>query len=600
MERGERRAPGRGGRSRGGRRWVARAHGTARALLTAAAFVLVGAVGRPAAVADEGGAAAPVVRDVRVLGHASLSTREVARIIAGEIGSPFDEAALSARADSLLARLADLGRPFARVEVGWKDEDDGVGIDVRVDEGPEIVLAALEFRGAEAVDLAEVMARSASRAGSPAVGGALEEDIEALLSAYEEAGRPFAAVTPGTAMLAPDGGVSIDLWVDEGVEVRLGALVAVGNSTTKDRVIVRESGIETGEVLARSRLDRVRPRLERLGIFGSVSEPVVAVDPATGLATVGIEVAERPANSIIGVVGYAPSGEGDGELTGRAEVVLGNIAGTGRRASADWARVRSRETRIGFSYWEPWVLGAPIDVGVEGLQTVSDTVYTTTEGDLFVSARMGDRARVTWSIGGERYVPGALDESTTTSVRTSIGAEYDGTDVPGNPSSGNTIAAVVEYAAKEERGSGRKNRSGTLRVDAGTHVSLRPRHVVALAARIAGLASTEEEVPYHELLVLGGANDLRGYREEQFRGTRTALGTIEYRFILGRRSRAIAFVDVGYFYRGGSNFAKDTKLGYGIGLRGETRLGIIGLDYGLGEGDGLLDGKLHVGLIREF
>jgi hypothetical protein len=29
-------------------------------------------------------------------------------------------------------------------------------------------------------------------------------------------------------------------------------------------------------------------------------------------------------------------------------------------------------------------------------------------------------------------------------------------------------------------------------------------------------------------------------------------------------------------------------------------LGIIGVDYGLGEGDELLDGKLHVGLIREF
>jgi hypothetical protein len=29
-------------------------------------------------------------------------------------------------------------------------------------------------------------------------------------------------------------------------------------------------------------------------------------------------------------------------------------------------------------------------------------------------------------------------------------------------------------------------------------------------------------------------------------------------------------------------------------------LGTISLDYGLGEGDGLLDGKLHVGLIRGF
>ena len=123
---------------------------------------------------------------------------------------------------------------------------------------------------------------------------------------------------------------------------------------------------------------------------------------------------------------------------------------------------------------------------------------------------------------------------------------------------------------------------------------------MALEARAAGIASTEDDVPFHELLVLGGSSNLRGYREEQFRGTRTAVGTLEYRYLLGRYSRAVAFLDVGYFYRGGPNSAKDTKLGYGIGLRGETRLGTISLDYGLGEGDGLLDGKLHVGLIRGF
>jgi outer membrane protein insertion porin family len=331
-----------------------------------------------------------------------------------------------------------------------------------------------------------------------------------------------------------------------------------------------------------------------------VSEPIVAVDPASGGATIGIEVAERPANSILGALGYAPQDGGGGELTGRVEVVLGNIAGTGRRASAEWERPRRRETRIGFSYWEPWLLGAPIDVGVQGLQTVNDTIYTTTEGDLLVAARMGDRVRITWSIGGERYVPGAPLEQTTTSVRTSLGTLFDGTDVPGNPSAGSTVEAVIEYAAKEGPSGGERNRSGTARVRAGTYMRLGPRHVVALEAQAGGIESTEDDVPFHELLVLGGSTSLRGYREEQFRGTRTAVGTLEYRYLLGRRSRAVVFLDVGYYYRGGPNSAKDTKLGYGIGLRGETRLGTISLDYGLGEGDGLLDGKLHVGLIRGF
>jgi outer membrane protein insertion porin family len=185
-------------------------------------------------------------------------------------------------------------------------------------------------------------------------------------------------------------------------------------------------------------------------------------------------------------------------------------------------------------------------------------------------------------------------------VKTAFAAAYDGTDAPLNPTAGTRLRASIEYADKKIADEGRDESSGTFAAEAERFFRVRRRQVLALRARVEALVSTEEEVPFHELLVLGGARSLRGYREEQFRGTRTALGSIEYRLLLGRRSRAIVFVDAGYWYREAPNFAKDTKLGYGIGLRGDTRLGTISIDYGLGEGDDLLDGKLHAGLIREF
>jgi hypothetical protein len=38
----------------------------------------------------------------------------------------------------------------------------------------------------------------------------------------------------------------------------------------------------------------------------------------------------------------------------------------------------------------------------------------------------------------------------------------------------------------------------------------------------------------------------------------------------------------------------------GIGLRLETGLGIWGFDYGIGEEDNLLSGKIHVSLLSSF
>jgi hypothetical protein len=77
---------------------------------------------------------------------------------------------------------------------------------------------------------------------------------------------------------------------------------------------------------------------------------------------------------------------------------------------------------------------------------------------------------------------------------------------------------------------------------------------------------------------------------------------LEYRYLLGRRSRVFVFGDGGYFARPADPEEKieDYKVSYGFGFRLETRLGIMGVDYGLGEGSGLLGGLIHVGLINEF
>lgn len=552
-------------------------------------------------LAASGQASASVVTLASVAGHESVSARDVLAALGAAEGTVFDRSAVDAGADSLLSLLADLGRPFARVSASWDSTAAGVELSVSIDEGPEVLVGALEFRGAEGPVPAELFRLLELRPGGRLTGAAVAGDADALLRGYADHGRPFAEVAlPGFVELSDEGRLSGRVEVREGPETWFGDVVVAGNEVTREHVIAREAGIERGETFSETILGSVRPRLERLPFLGSVEEPVVAVDPASGEATVGIAVTEGRSNRISGVLGYAGGPGAADELTGLVDIELSNIAGTGRSAAAAWKRIRVSQTEISFSYTEPWFLGAPVDVGVAGGQAVRDTLYTTTEADMLVTARIGGRVRLTWSVGAERYVPGSILESTTTSARTAFAVAYDGTDAPWNPTSGTRLGAAVEYAAKKGAESGRGERSGTVSASAEGFFRVRGRQVLALLARVEALASTEDEVPFHELLTLGGARSLRGYREEQFRGTRVALGSLEYRLLLGRRSRAVAFVDAGYWHRDGSNVAEDTNLGYGIGLRGDTRLGTISIDYGLGEGDDLLDGKLHAGLIREF
>ena len=537
--------------------------------------------------------------DVRVRGHESLSGAEVRDAFRAAAADSLGPGALAAGADSIASLLRERGHPFARVTAG-RDSVDGTGVIVEIYEGPGISLGELVVLPVSDVAAGEPARPRRLASGGPLTREALEEYIDRLMARWADEGRPFASVSVPRTVSLEDGRVSIGLLADPGPSVVFGELVVSGNERTRDAVIAREAGLDNGAPYSASELARARPRVERLSFLDRVSEPVVAVDPASGVATVGLEVVEGVANSISGVLGYAGGADAEEALTGLVDVRLGNIAGTGRVASASWEKIRESQTVISFSYLEPWVLGAPIDLGVSGAQSVRDTFYTTTEGDLSVTARMGDRLRLTWSVGAERYVPGSELESTTTSVRTAFQAEYDATDAPLNPTGGFRLQGGVVYSAKEYAEDGADETSGTVTAGADWYVRFRPKQVLALVGRASAIASTEDEIPFHELLVLGGARSLRGYREEQFRGSRTALATVEYRLLLTRRSRVVAFVDLGYYYRPTPNFAKDSKLGYGIGLRGETRLGTIAVDYGLGEGDGFLDGKLHAGVIREF
>ena len=125
--------------------------------------------------------------------------------------------------------------------------------------------------------------------------------------------------------------------------------------------------------------------------------------------------------------------------------------------------------------------------------------------------------------------------------------------------------------------------------------------VVSLCARDFRSSAVE----LSDLFRLGGANTLRGYREGQFLGSRVAWSNLEYRLLAGQRSYAFGFTDVGYVLtpdRPEVGLRKEelNRIGYGIGLRVDTPLGLIGVSLAFGQGDTFSTAKLHIRLANEF
>ncbi|MEN3185155.1 MAG: BamA/TamA family outer membrane protein, partial [Atribacterota bacterium] len=115
-------------------------------------------------------------------------------------------------------------------------------------------------------------------------------------------------------------------------------------------------------------------------------------------------------------------------------------------------------------------------------------------------------------------------------------------------------------------------------IDTGENATLALRFVGGIA---------DVELPRFEQFSVGGVNTLRGYDLYEFQGEKMLVFNLEYRFDIAKNTQLVVFGDAGYAWPLGETIRfADLKTGYGIGLRFDTPIGPIRLDYGIGEEGG--------------
>jgi len=130
---------------------------------------------------------------------------------------------------------------------------------------------------------------------------------------------------------------------------------------------------------------------------------------------------------------------------------------------------------------------------------------------------------------------------------------------------------------------------------------------VARLALTGGLRVAEkQDLGTYDLYPLGGAESLRGYREQQFRTPRYALLRLEHGWRVADGD-VFLFLDQALFRQAQATFSDSTggsetlyRAGYGFGAWLPTSVGRAGLVLGWGQGDGPLDAKLHLTLRSQF
>lgn len=559
------------------------------------------------------------IRSIGFEGNHVLSANHLLSVLGIKKGGFFSETALTSDLELILDLYKSQAYLHACVDSVWIKRDTlrrDVELQIFLNEGKPSRVRQIHFDGCRKFTADAVGAVMRLHPGDLFIPSFLEQDIQSLLQLYERKGYPFAKVaiqnisfTDSTEEMAAD----VQIHVDEGKEVFVTGLRIEGNKATKDYVITREARLHTNELFRSDLPEIIKRRLDHLQLFSSVSLPELFFMDAEQ-AGLSIRVVEGNQNSFDGVLGYVPSGGSSesGYITGLVNISLKNLFGTGRKLSARWYQENQRSQETELHYFEPWVASYPLNAQLGFFQRKQDSTFVKMQYDFSAELMVTDEFSVGASFSqcgvypSEGYGRSVIAENKTTSFGVSL--RYDSRDNPVTPANGILYSTEYQTGYKQSVTSElfpEEVKSTTQRVvfDLSYYCSIFFRQVLAAELHLRDFSSSTMDVS--DLFRLGGATTLRGYREGQFTGSRIAWTNLEYRFLVAPRSFFYGFVDVGYIVQPvitavSMTGSEQSKIGYGIGVRMDSALGLIGVSFALGEGDTFSTSKIHIRLINEF
>ncbi|MCA2004247.1 MAG: BamA/TamA family outer membrane protein [Ignavibacterium sp.] len=516
------------------------------------------------------------------------------------------------------------GFHFFEIQRVETDSLDSASVKIRIEvkEDNPTEISEIQFVDIDSTDIPFLQSSFEFLKGEILTQHDFELAVNGLLDHFEENGYPFTKVIIKSVILNKDSVnqknfAVIKLAVEKGKLSRIDKVDIRGNTFTNENVIIRELRISKGEIYSQKRIDEFPKRINRLRFFEPVTTPQYYIN-SKGEGVLVIEVKEKQTNNFDGIIGYIPGTKENekGYLTGLINISLRNLFGTGRAAALRWNKFGRNSQELELKYLEPWLFNFPFNIGLNLFQRIQDTTYVQRKFNGEIEYLATEDISASLILGTESVIPSertipVFTVFNSSIVTTGLNLKIDTRDDPYSPTSGLLFINSYSFSRKTINGPLQfitpsiKTKLDLQRIafDFDIFFNFFARQVLAFSVNGRELRGPSFE--NSDLFRLGGTSTLRGYREEQFLGSRILWTNFEYRFLLTRRTFAFVFFDTGYYLRNAEaerNIlkAEDFLYGYGLGLNLETGLGILAVSFALGQGDSFTDGKIHFGLVNEF
>ncbi len=378
--------------------------------------------------------------------------------------------------------------------------------------------------------------------------------------------------------------------IDEGKFCRFTEYKFKGNKTTRNETLVRISRLAKIRNVTPTILQQAENNIRQKRYIKNCE--LIPLDHNKLL----FQVEEDRMSLISGILGYDNSKEGNNRITGWIDLEFMNLYGTDRSLSLNWQHLSTDVSSIELKYHESGISRYPVNADLLVYRQEVDSTYIRSkfESEIYyydLYNRYGLFFGIEDIFPGSRK-PAIIERSTFNK----LGVLWDMTDLDNilNPTSGTQSLLKYYYIFNSVE---KKNISKqAIEVKWAKYFDVGKQFVLAFDVNANVIEN--KQLTEFEVYELGGAKSLRGFNENVFSGYRVGWSDIELRYLFGRNSRLFAFSAYGYvenlIYKYSDLFS------FGFGLRTQTKIGLLGIDYGLGIQDGEmrnpLDGIIHIGI----
>ncbi len=477
--------------------------------------------------------------------------------------------------------------------------------------------------------------------GKPLLAKEIFDIEDRLLNYAENNGYPFARVWLDS-VTAKNGEVSAALMMQTGAVFILDSVRTEGTAKIGLRFLENYLDFRKGAVFSRAKVLKISQRLAELPYLTEKKRPSVSFTEIK-TARLTLFLNEKKASLWDFLVGVQPTTTADGGqqflITFNGKADFQNLLGRGERLYMNFENVRPESPRLNLKVTYPFILNLPF--GFDGAFDYykRDSTYNEIRLNLGGQYMLGgsDYLKVFWQnyqsnngvinalqITNNKKLPATLDIVTN---MFGLEGQRQTLDYRFNPRRGflgilrgsagirqvrrNSDILSLKDAKNPQFDFARLYdtvalRSFQYRIDLKTDFFLPILQRGALKFGLSsGILLSAAPISLNEQYRIGGNRLLRGFDEESLFATRYAVGTLEYRLIIGQNSYLYAFSDAGYI----QNFTQsvrisDTPIGFGAGITFETKVGLFGVTLAVGkQGANPLDFrnvKTHFGYVSLF